>query len=458
MLSAIVDNSTLTAVQRLIGDVPVARSFAIEGDVAAYDQYLQSLLLYDEVAAVDDYKEEYKIERKNSFKEIIFLNPKDIEYNKISDLSISKVEDIFYKIVRGKIASGPISDFLNALDLHVAPAWYMQSSDWFLRLRILADESDIHAPKYGALMNSIQAQVSQRNRSESALKHGLSIETRQGDLLDLRAKGDGSVDDDVKEFSAGLNWIAQRTAFYVYLSAQLSSAFVIHPIRHAFAGQYILNQLTRGISEDVRRGALSFFADEAGEIRSRSDELIFSSGMKLKLPFFAAWAVGYSGNPRNGYDHVLQIRSSSEALTLRAHFREIEELSYGSDQSLLRQAAAKLRSAIAQDLDQLRKRFVGRNGTPSTGASVNLLSLSPSISISNLIPDARNILRGKAKRSATLLRNIGDDFLRIPSLGAVSDQFSYSRKIRKGTDFVPDRTRVEEEKWRNASSHWKKPL
>lgn len=458
MLSTLVDNSTLTAIQRLIGDVPVALSFAVEGDVSAYDQYLQSLLIYDELAAIDDYKEEFKIERKDSFKEIRFINPQSVSYTQATELASAMVDDINYEFKRGELNPGPMADFLRTIDLTVLPAWYMQSSEWFLSLRILADESDVSAQKYGALMNAIQSQTSQINRSTANIESKLIIQTRDGDYLDQDSKGNHSVTSEIKKFSAGLSWIAQRTAFYLYLAEKLECAFTIHPIRHAFAGQYILNRLRPSVDANIRKGALDFFVSGAESVRSASDLIIQSAGLGVRLPFFAAWAVGYAGNPKNGYDHVLQIRHDKEALALRSRFREIEEMAQAPDQSELRRQSAKLIAAVANDIQELRKRFSAHSKPDPIDVSVDLLSLSPSISLKGVLGNLTSALPLKSRKPTTLLRNISRDFMMIPSMGIISDRFYRSRVIKKGTEFIPDITRIESTKWKNTSSSWKRPL
>lgn len=457
MRSALVDNSTLSAVQRLIGDIPVARSFAIEGDVAAFDQYLQTLLIYDEVAVIDDYKEEYRLDRQKRFDEIRFINPTKADYERATQVALSTVADIEFRIERGKVAAGPMAKFLDALNLHVLPAWYMASSNWYLHLRILADESAVDVPKYGALMNAIDAEFRQSSRSEMSVRNNLYLQGRSGEEIDVSVNGDGSVDGDVQRFALGLNWIAQRTAFYTFLAETYKSAFSLHPIRHAFAGQYLATHLMPQSSPDFRKRTLEFFKHETGKIRNASDQIIGSAGDPIELPFFAAWAVGHAGNPRDGHDHVRQIRSSREAQALRSRFREIESLEQESNASF-RIQSAKLRSAISQDLQQLSKRFTGQSGSPPIDIKVDLVKMTPSISISGVAEKVLRVIPTPNRISGTLLRNISRDFMQIPMMGVISDRFSHSRKIRKGTEFIPDRTRIEDRKWSNVTSSWKRPL
>lgn len=458
MLSTLVDNSTLTAVQRLIGDIPVALSFSLEGDVSAYDNYLQALLLYDNVASIDDYKADHKEGRHQRFREVRFITPRDAEYQKATESSVALTDDIMYSVRGGSLSSGPMKDFLEALQLHVIPAWYMASSSWYLNLRILADESGVELPKYGALMNIIQSQTVESERSRAESSRRLKVIDRFGKLITSRPTSKKDVEKSVYDFAAGLNWITQRTAFYLLMSERLESAVSLHPIRHTFAGQYMAGSLMPSLPKDARRKTIDFFKAGVESIREESDQIIGANVLAIRLPFFAAWAVGRTGNPKDGYDHVLQVRGSSAALKLRQRFREIESYVIGQNVLEHRRAIADLRAAFTQDLVELKKAFTGTGRKEVPDVSLDVMSLSPSIPLSPILNKAKRLLPKSDARAVALLRNISNDMLAIPSLGQVSDRFGRSRKIRKGTDFVPDRTRVEDAKWANTTSHWKRPL
>lgn len=458
MLSTIVDNSTLTAVQRLIGDIGVALSFPIEGDVSAFDNYLQALLIYDEVAAIDDYKEEHRAGRHKRFTEVRFLSPSSFEYENINKVAREATEDITYRISRGRLASDPMARFLKSLDLHVVPAWYMQSSDWFLRLRILADEADVDLPKYGALMSSIRVQLREAEQSTATAGLGFSIENSDGRELDPQATGDWSISGEIKQFAAGLNWIAQRALFYAEAAETLKSAFTLHPIRHTFLGQYAIGNLTPDLPADARVAALDFFKTEVGRVKNDSDSLLGVGAARMKLPFFAAWAVGYAGNPRDGYDHVLQIRDSVEARALRSRFRDIEELSHDRDIAAARKSIAKLHRAIRADIASLSRKFGSSPDRAGLDASVDLLTLTPSITVSGLLGAARSIAPSRTRRATTVLRSISRDIMSIPTFGDLSDRFARSRRVRKGTGYNPENPRIEPRRFERSSTDWKQPL
>ena len=70
MTYALVDNSTLTAVQRISGDVITKSRDSVDTDIVALENYLQAILFYDRIVAVDDYIPVHRESRISSFPNI----------------------------------------------------------------------------------------------------------------------------------------------------------------------------------------------------------------------------------------------------------------------------------------------------------------------------------------------------------------------------------------------------
>jgi hypothetical protein len=458
--STFVDNSTLTAIQRLTGDIPVQPSFAIEGDVSAFDQYLQALILYDEIAAVDDYKAEYRDERRGRFSEVRFIAPKERIYQERSAQARAVAEDIFLRIRGGALESDLLGECLKSLDLHVAPAWHLQSSDWFLRLRLLSDHAGVDMPKYGPLMSAIFNQLSQNKRSDAPVRWtkdlrssaGAPVPDKQGKTGETRYV----VNADVKAFSAGLNWMSERSIFYLLIADAYDAGFVLHPIRHNFLAHFVVKELEAHALQQFRENLLKFFSEEAAQLVSESQRMIGAPALTVNLPFFAAWAVAHTGSPRAAYDHVLDVRYSSEGLALRKRFRDIEEL-LGTDGWAVRKEAAKLYQAIAGDITSLKSQF-GNASEDDLNVSVSTVTLVPSLSSKSLSRRLRGLIPNSSRKATTLLRNITRDILRVPSLGNVADRFRQNLVLDEHAEFLTVDPKVDAHRFSRAQSHWKQPM
>lgn len=70
MRYAIVDNATLTAIQRLCGAISIKNKHTIDGDILAFETFIQAVLFYDDLFYFDDYKVAHREERATFFKYI----------------------------------------------------------------------------------------------------------------------------------------------------------------------------------------------------------------------------------------------------------------------------------------------------------------------------------------------------------------------------------------------------
>lgn len=229
-----------------------------------------------------------------------------------------------------------------------------------------------------------------------------------------------------------------------------------HPIRHSYLGKYIISNVISDIPPNARSALLDFFTSEVVKIRNSSDRMIGNS-VFLELPFFAAWATGYAGNPRNGYDHVLQVRNSSPAQQLRKRFRDIEA-AMADQEATNRRDIARMYSALSDDIKKLSVKFEGSKPNPGLGFSVNILSLSPSVSVPNAVDRVRTAFSRKNHNSLTLLRNIASDFSALPTMGKLRDYMNRSRRYAKGTPYIAERPRIEPSRFRLSSTWFKEPL
>lgn len=165
MTNAIIDNSTLTAVDRVIGNIPVRPEYDLSGDLAAFDSYLAALLFYDNPVRVDDYKPEHAENRAKNFPELGTVKFESASYSDFDVLAKDISAAGTLKIQAGDVELNELGQFLEDIDLHVCPAWVMQSSDFFLRIRLLSDAAGSEVKKYTPLMSAIFDQLSENKNS-----------------------------------------------------------------------------------------------------------------------------------------------------------------------------------------------------------------------------------------------------------------------------------------------------
>lgn len=64
----LVDNATLTAVQRLSGEIPIKNKYIIDSDIMAFEAFAQAVLFSEKVFYIDDYKSRYRQDRRSFFR------------------------------------------------------------------------------------------------------------------------------------------------------------------------------------------------------------------------------------------------------------------------------------------------------------------------------------------------------------------------------------------------------
>lgn len=78
MSYALIDNASLTAVDRVTGQILVKNPDTINGDLVAFENVVQAILFYDDLVCIDNYKPEHQKTRIETFDFIRFLPQNDL--------------------------------------------------------------------------------------------------------------------------------------------------------------------------------------------------------------------------------------------------------------------------------------------------------------------------------------------------------------------------------------------
>jgi hypothetical protein len=457
LTNAIIDNSTLTAVERVLGRVPVNVSYDLSGDLSAFEAYLSALLFYDNPSRVDDYKAEHAASRTDFFNELGTIKFEKDSYDSLLAESRELASDIYLKIHGGDLSDNMMSDFLKNLDLFVCPAWHMQSSDFYLRIRLLSDGSKGGIDKYSPLMAAIFDQLSENGKTREKINwkkeligsDGKSIQDDPG--TNSRSR---KISSDINAFSAGLNWLSLRSLFYALCSEHLQSTAITHPIRNDFLAQFYTKKLNV-MRPDQRAAVLAYFRSTATTIIGSSNELLAGPAFKLRTPLISAWAVSVAGSPNAARNLVLEERFSPEAIALRARMRDIEDLHQEGNPAAARQEAANLFRDFEAAVSSFFRKYA-KKGEDPYGISANIISLSGSFKALPALDRLRSLLPHR-RRSVSLLRNITLDLLQSPTLGAVADLLRSDARCEDETrsSYQP---KVDHPRFRYSRSYWKEPM
>jgi hypothetical protein len=467
MRYAIIDNSTLTSIQRLLGQITVVNGIALDGDIAAFETLIQTILFYDTIFYIDDYKSEFKEGRRKAFRFATPINTNDIPYNELISAAESCVDEIALQVKGGRIEPNQIGKFLRDLNMQTTFTWDMQSSNFFLTLKMLQGEDSLDIHKYTALNEMIFLELSANKgtaapQPESPYKF-VSSNGKPIPKISYEDEKKYEVSKQVSAFASSLNWLALRTAFYSYVSNHYNADAILHPIRSAF--QMSLGARL-GINASIYRPIIDRFADETTtvvrEIKKNTDPVV----TEMSLPLLSAWLVNKAGNPSNAIQAAFELRNKPPVQQARQKLSELEELHESRDHKHYVREVNRLILEIQSAGDTLRKLYYVK---PKNGVSLSpLIVFFNSIGGLKGLPKLPNIpLKIKTPNKLLELsvrngfkgmcRSVTQDLVAISRLGEYYEKMT--SEVRYEND-MPNNilAKVEEKRFLGRSSFWKRPM
>ena len=128
MTYALIDNATLTAVQRITGEANSKTNDSVDVDIVALENFLQATLFYDQLIAVDDYIEKYRGARLVAFPEIKFLDKTAYKLDAIEATADHLSKQLRPKIRGGEFENDDFKELIELLQTHIVCTWDIYSS------------------------------------------------------------------------------------------------------------------------------------------------------------------------------------------------------------------------------------------------------------------------------------------------------------------------------------------
>lgn len=450
----LIDNATLTGVERIVGRISVLNTYNVEGDILCLESLLQSILLYDEIFFVDDYKEEHRKKRSDFFK---FLTPLELQESKYKELEkqarhhLSKLTPVLQS---GRLKTDELSRLLELIDLNLVFTWDMTSSEFYLTLKILAEESDSEIDKYGELCAMIKSGFAEQKQLESefsapaikVLDHrGMPIDRGIGGvvrLLDGISKSNG-LDGSTKSFLSGLSWLCYKTLFYRLAAEASLCDLMLHPIRHSC----LATTLPMVYQEDPSRyrPIIDAMNTATSETVSAISSMPLSTVIKHPLPLFSVWLANKGLKPHSFIESALELRSDPQFTKVRKQFHQLEAVHTIQGEGKFKTEANTAVQELFKTLSSVRTKFgiTSRQGIPITPLiwTYNIVGSAhgapPVPNVGAKLPPIKEISDfwfDKKPKSAfsALFKNVVEDLAQIPRLGAISDT------LREDVKWMPD--------------------
>lgn len=473
MRYALIDNSTLTAVQRLLGDIPIKNKYSIDGDILAFESFIQTVLFYDDVFFIDDYISQYKSKRKELFKYIYPIELESDDYSQIIMETQSLTNNFIPKISNRELQNDNIQEFFDLLKMNITFTWDMSSSVYYLNYKLLQEHSGVDIDKYSTLSAMIFDQLMDRNiEKEVNPKMSPIIYDSRGNIInkDYIVKNKegiecetGGLSRQAYSFLAGLSWLDFRTTFYMLLANQLNFDLVLHPIRDAYAIN-TLNRFSDYNSPHINtiiKVMNNQATDSINRILNTTQPIVF----KHNLPMFSVWIVQKYSRIEDFMDVLYTLKGEKEFIIARDLLDKLNLLQNEGKRENYITKANLLYEEFKMQLRNIEDKFGVSPSTISPVSSmiwVNNVASGitgfpqiPDLSHKIKIPNGIKKLKSYSGFGATY-KSIITDLIQIEKLGKWHDIITANVKIDDKATFYEIKT--EEMKFRNSKSGFKIPL
>lgn len=472
MRYALLDNSTLTSVQRLLGEIPVKNLAIIETDIAAFENLIQSILFFDNIVCIDDYKEEYKQSRKSYFSNIKFLPTKVFPYKEINVEAQRITDNIKVKIEGGKVTDSDFKELFAQLNMNITFTWDISSSVFFLTQKMLIDQYHKDLEKFSILLTALNREFYENELTNFSFNDNKPI------LYDSRGKkitskytlsnqmGSGKkteLSESLIHLISSLNWLAQRTSFYTLVGDYVGADVFLHPTRQQFLSRILART----------------YYNSTNKLKTALDEMTFSSIrgitaiksieepflLSYKIPLFATYLIHKTKNPKKIIEEAYELRNKKSFFEARTKLREINQLLISGEHNKYLRELNKLKSDLDALIEKIKIKY-SVDGTRGISLSTftSIWNFSTYFSGAMKLPKINTKIESleflkhlkPQKAFKGVFKNVVEELTSIEKLGRYFDLMT------SAVDVSPEpykfRAKTEDEKYKNYTSWFKIPM
>lgn len=472
MSTALLDNATLTAVQRIVGSAPSRSRDAVDVDLVAYENYVQARLFYDDLVVIDDYLPKHRNARRAEFPFLSYIDPESLGLKEIVEQANAATDQIHPRIQGGQFANPEFKALFQLLQTHMICTWDMASSIYHLTLKVLAAPHSGDFEKYGAIATAIFQELGDAKSVGRRVSSEVQLVDRFGKPIDKdyvvpdARWGSGNTGEPsgaIGAFVASLMWVANRAVFYSLAAAHLRADSFLYPIRQAYQQHYLAQAFKYEVDASKR------LVDKLSATLSRDVMEVHNAGAVtvtgLDLPVFSAWLAVQCGDPKAALHAVEEIRMQRDFVAAREQLNDLRLRYEGNSLIDGNKQLAKLRGQIGKVSKTMREKYSinTSQGVPLTRlvtvynayAAVRGLPTLPKLDIKIPIPTILRDLRRQVGFAA-VYRNVLNDLGSFGALGDVRD--TLGRRVMIDENAYSYSPKAEDPNYRRAHSYWKSPM
>lgn len=381
MLTTLLDHSTISAVERLSGVVPVKNSYLIDADIVALEAFVQAHLFYDQIVVLDDYKAEHTEGRKSRFSQFLWLDTHLFNYQGMVEDARKEIESYNLSVKKNGKISGEFGEILQLLFNNIAFTWRMASSTFWLKISMLGARDDAAIHRYSKTWEGLLNALRDLERVNSVDAPLNDLANRLVGSFETPPVGDAAIASETRTFFAALAWLSQRTVLYSKIAHSNGIDTTLHPIRNTFSAQY-LGRL--GLPRETIPALIRTVAEEHSDAAEKIESMKGGGFAALEIPFFSAFLAS-KGIPVSRYGEVLpELRNEPALKEWRSRLAELKVSAERGDSD---RATIEIRAALQKlhrDKDKMLQKFGVQ--TPQGISSQNVIALANAGLVSAGVP------------------------------------------------------------------------
>jgi hypothetical protein len=473
MSYALIDNATLTAVQRVLGQIVVKNLDTVNGDLVAMENFLQAILFYDDLICIDNYKPKHREERKKLFNFVQFLTPQDVNLNVIEQQAQSEASMIRPEIRGGEFVDDDFRELLEQLKMNVVCTWDLRSSVYYLTMKMLGQPYTPEFQKYSELSSAIFNELADVGETKGRWSQEVKLIASDGtehtpEMMEkeatLRNRGKGGTTRALDMFIASLNWLAYKAIYYSLAAKYLKADTFLHPIRHAYQIHWMRKVGIYG--HDFTSKLIHSLGDNISSAMSEIIDSGRTASFSFEVPIFSAWLASKSGDIREIIPAALELKNAQEFQDIRGNLNNVREAfdEYGLTKA--NRYVKKWQNDV-QKSSQSLKRIYGVDAGQGVQvgwiikvynavAALKGLPIFPALDFK--IPLPGFIQNNGSKGFSNLYKDIAKELTSIDRLGSLRDVMSQGFVLDEHYYEYRSSPKTEELKFRHHTSDWKLPM
>ncbi|MEK8089340.1 hypothetical protein [Thermithiobacillus plumbiphilus] len=311
MAKVLIDNATISSVQRALGKAPLKDPALLDIEHVALARFCEAVLLNDGVVVPDNYKAELTASRK------AFITGEAFSFQPLGDGEDDSIREVCSSLApawkeafRAGSDRSLFSEYFSQIDAYSNFIWEYASSEFFLVFRAHGIEKD--SPLIEAVLAS---------PADETLGKELKIIGTDGKPVAWE-----KLSGHVQRMLSVMGWLGHQYIWHQVFSAQHDCSYMPHPLRDFFAYDF-LNRIQLG--SNSKAAFADAFGDGLGKFQGKVRDSLAALGAEgapvcINLPGFLPLLVRESAS-RDDFITVLhQIRSEADVIELRQTLEAIQ--------------------------------------------------------------------------------------------------------------------------------------